>query len=251
MTNYTDYSVSKLGLDGTLLGFYGSGYLVQPESIQFDSVGNSYVGHFGGRSIQKRNAAGTLLDTYSVAVEATGGSDWIALKPDDCTIVYTSRGNRIMQYNVCTRTQLADFATVPSPAYGVALLPDGGILVANNSIIRRLNAQGVETMSYDVAGTNGWFGIALDPDGSSFWVTDGAKGDVYRFSLAGGPPLVSFNSGAVPCVTGSSSFPLGGVAVVPNVGGAGATFVPSSGAIEMVPNEHPAQLPGGVPIGKV
>jgi hypothetical protein len=104
---------------------------------------------------------------------------------------------------------------------------------------------------YDSAGTNGWFGIALDPDGSSFWATDGAQANVCHFSLAGGPPIASFASGAVPCVPGSSSFPLGGVAIVPSTGGGGGAFAPSSGLIEMVPNEHPSQLPGEDLIGKI
>jgi hypothetical protein len=242
VTNYTAGSVSKLAPDGTLLGDFGSGYLSQPESIQFDSVGMSFIGHFGGRSIQKRAADGTLLDTFVVAVEATGGSDWIALGQDDCTMTYTSRGVRVLRYDVCTRQQLTDFASVPTPAYGVVLLPDGGALVAGSSVIRRLDAQGAQTTTYDVAGTSGWWGLALDPDGTSFWATDGVSARVYRFSLAGGPPLLSFASGATPCAPGSSSFPIGGVAIVPDTGMDTMAYNPSSGAIDSAPNETPPVL---------
>jgi hypothetical protein len=243
VTNFTANSVSRLSTDGTLLGTFGSGYLSQPESIQFASTGDAFVGHSAGDSVQKRHQTGSLLDTYAVAVEATGGSDWIALRPDECTLVYTSRGTRVLQFDVCTRQQLADFASVAQPAYGIALLPDGGALVAGNSVIRRLNAQGSQTMTYDVSGTNSWFGIALDPDGSTFWVTDGVSANVYRFPLSGGAPLSVFPSGTTPCAPGSSSFPLGGITIIPQVGGGGASFQPASAEMVLAPNESPNALP--------
>ena len=130
VTNFDAATVSKFAPDGTLLGTFGSGYTTSPESIVFDTARNAYVGHADGtRDVQKRNGSGVLLSTFDVAVQDRG-SDWIALRPDGCTLVYTSEGTRILQYNVCTSQQLPDFATIPSRAFAVGLMPDGGLIVS-------------------------------------------------------------------------------------------------------------------------
>ncbi len=51
-----------------------------------------------------RTPDGTLISTFDVATDDRG-SDWIAFRPDGCTMVYTSEGTRVLQYDVCAARQ--------------------------------------------------------------------------------------------------------------------------------------------------
>jgi cysteine-rich repeat protein len=171
-------------------------------SIVFDAAGNFFVGcasdfdglASGGRFIRKYNAAGTLLDTYSAAGERRG-ADWIDLAEDQCTLFYTSVGRKVKRYDICTKTQLADFATLPGPGYAAAfrLLPPGdgtgGLLVVDYYNIKRLDGMGNIVKKYDITGEDGWFPLSLDPDGTSFWAGDSVTKNFYRFDIASGSKL--------------------------------------------------------------
>lgn len=163
-----------------------------PESITFAANGDFYIGNADGdQDIYKYNAAGDLLDTFDVAVEARG-SDHIDLAADQRTIFYTSEGRRIMRYDTVADAQLADFATLPGGGanFGVRVLPpgdgSGGVLVADSSEIKRLDGSGNVVANYDAPGEGLWFALNLDPNGTSFWSADLNSTNVYRFNIATG-----------------------------------------------------------------
>ncbi len=183
--------------DGSSMGSWGSGYTSAPESIVFDMAGNAYVGHASGTGdVHKFDAAGTPLAQYDVAIENVG-SDWIDLAADQKTLFYTSEGRRIMRYDVDTSTQLADFTVLPGTgtAFALRLLDDGGLLVADRAQIKRLDATGAVTQTYDVAGHDNWFALNLDPDGNSFWSGDFNTGRFHKFNIATGALLASKDTG--------------------------------------------------------
>jgi cysteine-rich repeat protein len=162
------------------------------ESIVFDAAGNFYVGHaYVDKSIRKYNASGTFLESYSAAIEFRG-TDWIDLATDQCTLFYTSYGRLVKRFDVCTNTQLTDFATLPGNGYGFAfrLLPPGdgtgGLLVADYDNIKRLNGTGNVVQTYDSPGEDYWFSLNLDPDGTSFWSGDAITTNFYRFEIDSG-----------------------------------------------------------------
>jgi hypothetical protein len=109
---------------------------------------------------------------------------------DQCTLFYTSEGRLVKRFDVCANTQLTDFATLPNDgyAYALRLLPpvDGtrGLLVADNSDIKRLNGIGNVVLTYDIPGKDNWFSLNLDPDGTSFWSGDSTTREFYRFEIA-------------------------------------------------------------------
>jgi cysteine-rich repeat protein len=165
------------------------------ESIIFDSAGNFFVGHaYGDKSIRKYNASGTFLESYSAALDIRG-TDWIDLATDQCTLFYTSLGRLVKRFDVCTNTQLTDFATLPGTgyAYTFRLLPPGdgtgGLLVADYNNIKRLNGTGNVVQTYDSLGEDNWFSLNLDPDGTTFWSGDFFTRNFYRFEITSGNTL--------------------------------------------------------------
>jgi hypothetical protein len=195
VTDWNASTVSEFDRFGNLVGTFGSGYNAHPESMLFDSAGNAYVGQSDGTAdVLKFDALGTPLASYDVATE-NRGSDWIDLAPDQCTLYYTSEGTHVKRFNVCTNTQLSDFASgLPgTDAYAIRLLPGGGALVADQDRIVHLDGSGLVVQTYNVPDeSHFWFSLNLAGDGISFWAGDPYTGDVVRFDIASGAVLQRF-----------------------------------------------------------
>jgi hypothetical protein len=210
-TNFSSNTMSKFDNSGNLLvASFGSGFSEHPESCVFDGQNNVFVGQpDGSKQVLKFNALGTLLGSTS---QATGprGTDWVDLAPNGCTMSYTSEGSEIKRFNVCTNTQLSNFASgLPSPCYAHRILPDGGELVACTSVIERLNAKGEIIHTYTLPGTSLLFALNIDPDKKTFWTGDYYNGQVFRVDIETGAVVTTFNAGV--------SVTLAGLAVVGEV----------------------------------
>lgn len=176
------------------------------ESIVFAADESFYVGHADGdRQIHHYDAGGTLLATFGAATQ-NRGTDWLDLAANQKTMYYTSEGPAIKRFDVGTNQQLADFASVGIAAFALRLLPPGdgstGLLVANYSDVKRLDATGTVIQTYDVDGENSWFALNLDPNGTSFWAGNHESAQFYRFNIATGAVEVG------PINTGTGSFSL-------------------------------------------
>jgi WD40 repeat protein len=204
----TSHNIAKFSNNGTLLGTFGGNYSGYPESIIFDSEGNVLIGQATNPGsdvntpVLKFDRNGLHLATYNVAVDELG-SDWIELSPDQCILYYTSEGNTIKRYNICTNNQIPDFVDgLPNKAFALRLLPDGGLIVANQDTILRLNAVGQILQTYDAPGEDSWFTLNLDVDDKSFWSAAHRTGNVYKFDIATGNQLLKFNTGPNTSVYG-------------------------------------------------
>jgi outer membrane protein assembly factor BamB len=194
---YSGDTVEKFNSLGQSLGRAGSGYDCAPHAIVFDAGGTAYVGQAGctGDILKFPPGMATPI-AYAVAPDAQG-SFWVDLAPDGCTMAYTSFGPNVKQFDVCAGVQLPDFnrAPLPGDAQDLRILPDGGVLVSSGDVIARLDASGVQTGTYEVAGeTSWWAGLDLVGDGS-FWAGNYETSNVYRFDLATGAVLGGFNAG--------------------------------------------------------
>ena len=195
VTNFTANTVSKFSGQGNLLGSFGSSYNCKPESIVFDKAGNAYVGQSDcNKAILKFDAYGNLFTGIAVQTESTG-SDAIDLAADQCTILYTSEGPSVLRYNVCTNQQMQPFATGLQRALALRILPDGGVIVANNSNIVRFDSNGRQIQTYDASGEDCWDAVTLDRNPGSFWAADFCTSDVMRFEVGSGNQVEKFNSG--------------------------------------------------------
>ncbi len=242
VTNFTAGTVSKFNPQGELIGTFGSGYSGHPESIAFNSAGDVFVGSVDGdNKVREFSPSGTLIATFAPQV-GDRGTDWIAIGPDQQTLYYTSEGTSIKRFDLATNTQLPDFAdNLPGDhAFAIALLPGGGMLVADTQSILRLNAAGQIVQQYQVSGISSWYGLALDPGGNSFWAaaTNATEQDfhtqpimgsnVYHFDLATGKVIGQFDSSNT-----SPADTVFGLAVTPNPptgAGSGSTTGTGSGS---------------------
>jgi hypothetical protein len=192
-------TIERFDASGVLIpGYFGTGFNCDPSSMAFDSLGNVYVGQADCTGdILKFDAAGNLLASYDVPT-TNRGTDHIYLAADNCTMFYTSRDQNIYRYNVCTRTPLANFNLQPLPgsnAYHIAIMPGGGVLVADSEVVVRLDATGNQVQTYNVPGQTGYLygGVDFVGDGT-FWASNGYNGNVYRFDILTGAVLASFNT---------------------------------------------------------
>lgn len=221
ITNFSNGTVARYDSFGALLGNFSTGGSA-PESIVFAANGEFYVGHADGDGdIRKFNSSLNLIDQYDVATTARG-SDWIELAADQCTMFYTSEGSEVKRYDVCTDTQLADFASgfPGSNAYALRIRPNGEVLVADSATILRLDSAGNIIQQYDATGENTWFALNLDPDGTSFWSGDFTTQNFYKFDIATGNVLLG------PINPGGSLF---GLTVAGEITGAQPTPTPTQG----------------------
>lgn len=198
VTCFSANTVRKFsGLTGALLGDFGSGYTDSPESIVRDLSGSFYVGHQDGLTdnLHKLTGAGVPAGTFDPIGEATG-VDHIDLAADQTTMFYTSEGRLIKRFDVGSNAQLADFATLPGQgaAHAFRLLVGGGLLVADDINIKRLDNAGAVLQTYDISGVNGWYSLTLGLGGTTFWAGDYNSGDFHQFDLADGSILRSVST---------------------------------------------------------
>jgi len=200
VTNFSNNSVSVFDKFGVLQGTFGSGNTT-PESIVFDNQWNAYVGNLGN-GIRKFDYNGNFIET-----SYNGRVDFMDLQSDQCTMLRTTEGTFVGTHNVCTNVAGPNFATgLLGNAYALRIRLNGDVLLAMGTNIIRLNSAGSIIQTYDVAGENGWFGLNLDPDGTSFWSADFNTSNVYRIDISSGNIITTYN-------TGTSSGTVFGIAV--------------------------------------
>ncbi|HZU06162.1 MAG TPA: hypothetical protein VFB73_09310 [Chloroflexota bacterium] len=244
VTDFTADTVSKFGNTGTLLlANFGSGYNSHPESCVLDAAGNIYVGQADGTGdILKFSPTGALLASFNPTV-GLRGTDWIDLSADQCTMLYTSEDNLIRRFNVCTNTQLSNFATLPagSECFALRIRPNGEVMVACRDNVFRLSPTGALLQTYtrasiNPAETGTLFALNLDPDGVTFWTGGRSTGNIYRVNIATGAVVTQFNAAPFTALAGLAVFGEQVVALTPTPTPTGtATPTPTSTATPTSP----------------
>lgn len=205
------------------VGWFGDGYLYTSGSGNKPAYLNtvsSASDHSSLRSIDSikgdfQEVGGIFFTDIErvIGIEVVAG--WaIALNESTGVLYYTSGGTYIpvggqviKRYNINTNTQLADFATLTlsgtkNPGLkGLALLPDGGLLVCNGTVVNRLNAAGAVTQTYTPSismDSQTLVDAVLSKDGTKFWTIDLWTTRVFQFDVASGAELLTFQIYGTP-----------------------------------------------------
>jgi hypothetical protein len=191
---FTGGGIVKFDPNGNLIGSFGTGFSGEPESMVFDAAGNVYVGQADSTKVVKLSSTGTLLNTYTLAIEDRG-TDWVDLAADQKTLHYTSEGSSVKRFDVSTSTQLTDFSNVGGTEYAFRLLAGGGLLVSNTNNVLRINSAGAIAQTY-LSGSSLLFALNLDPNGTDFWTAEYSSGRIVAVNIATGAIDHDFNIGA-------------------------------------------------------
>ena len=196
VTDFDSNEISEFNASGNLVNSDWASPSNSPESCTVDASNDIYVGGPGGPIVYEYNSSGTQLNAFSVAGgSGTGGTDWLDLESDQCTLLYTGEGSEILSYNACTQTQNPDFATgLPEPCFALRIRPDGDVMVACASEVLRFNSTGTLLQTYTIPNSSTLFAMNLDPDNTSFWTGDIDNGTVSHIDIATGDVLTQFNS---------------------------------------------------------
>ena len=190
--------VEKYNTLGQSQGKVGPIFNCAPHTIVFASPATAYVGMAGCRRTIVKTGMGATVDAEYPVVTGPAGVFWMDLGHDGCTMFYTSWGPEVKRYDVCGDQQLPDFNAAPLPGGGgqdLLALPDGSVLVSSGQVVVLLDPSGVVSRIYEApAGEEAlWTGMDLVGDGT-FWVGNYRTSNVYRFDLASGARLESFNT---------------------------------------------------------
>ena len=191
VTAWNANRIHKFTPDGALAGTFSANFDCTPESIDFDRARYAYVGQAEcSGDILKLSPDGTQLAKFDYTPPQA--ANFLARLNDRCTLVHTSADLRIRRRDVCTGEALSDWGSIPvGRAWDLAPLADGSLIVAaDGNVVRMVNGASVQV--YDAPNENSWFGVALDPNGTSFWSTVVASSRVYRFNIATGAIEASF-----------------------------------------------------------
>jgi len=204
VTDFNSDEISEFSPAGNLVTSTWATVPSTAESCTVDAHDNVYVGGPGAAAIYEFNSSGTLINTFPVTGgSGTGGTDWVDLASDQCTILYTGEGSQILSYNVCTHTQNADFAdSLPAPCYELRIRPNGEVMLACSSEIIRLSSSGSVLQTYTVPGSSSLFAMNLDPDNSTFWTGDIGNGEVSHVNIGTGAIITQFNSSPATVLAG-------------------------------------------------
>jgi hypothetical protein len=198
-TDYDAFDMAKFNNLGGLISHpFGPNFLSPPETCVVDQAGqNIYVGTGElSNDLFKLDTNGNVLDTFFL-VRDQGGINWIDLNPkNQCQLYYTSEGTRVKRFDVCTHTQLSDFASGLPPGnagcFGLRIRSNGEVLVACDQQIVQLNSSGSIIKSYNPGSESDFFALALDPDGASFWAAGYTSGHLYKVNIASGSVGTNF-----------------------------------------------------------
>ena len=205
--------ISEYAPDGTLMAAPFATGLDRPLSLAFDASGNLYVGQQATPYIAVFNAAGQRQGDIGPVTTEHQGVDWIDLSSDQCTFYYTTESTDILTYNMCTHTQGPNFNVAPLPdadpvtanqpndrAYGLKILQNNDVLVADTNDVVLLDPNGNVLTSYPCSSLpgcqGGLFAMAIDPSGTSFWTGDEISGYVWQVNIDTGQVMQTINTNA-------------------------------------------------------
>ena len=182
--------VGRFNSSGNYLGAFATTAAGQWGGLAFNNAGDLFAGtangsNTAGSGIFEFNKSGGLIKNYLSGTDADG----VALEANQNILLFTNESSNVYSLNLTTGMKSV-FATIAGGANaGLTVLPDGTVLVAGftSNKVYRLDSGGNIIQTYSVSDPAD---VALDPDGTSFWVTNyfNSTGAVEEIDLATGLP---------------------------------------------------------------
>ena len=153
----------------------GPSFAAGATAVLFDRGGDAIV--VRGNTIERRAANGSLTGSGSlVSANRITAAD---LAGDQCTLVYTI-AKTVGAYDVCTFQPLPPIFTSTKDQLNVRILPDGTLLVGDETNTRVVSMSGAVLFTIDGGGS----ALALSPDGSLAWIS--GYGGIRHYDLHSG-----------------------------------------------------------------
>src|SRR5581483_7466054 len=181
--------------------FAASVVLTSPQSIAVNRHagahhGNYYVGQAGGdKAIVEIDPSGAQVARIAAPTVGAGGTNFIALRSDGCTILYTSLSLTIKAYDVCAGSAKTDFADLSGVSgIGTSLrqirnLPDGGVAVTDGVEVYRLaKTGGTPTVTFAPSAADPVNDFAIS--GQTLWTSGSST--VHKFQLSSASEVSTF-----------------------------------------------------------
>jgi hypothetical protein len=194
-----------------------------PESVETvpGSGGPSYRYATGGSEVVNGplpcNSSSTLTQNPVTGGTSTGGTDWVQVETDLCTVLYDGEGTAVLSNNICTHSQNPDFVSSGLDyIYAFKLQTDGSLIVADTGNVALVSNTGTVTSTCDSssAGAGGIFSLDVLPGGAAFATGSFTTNQVDYLTVgecAGGQATPDFTFQSVQ--TGQSTSGLFGVAI--------------------------------------
>jgi len=139
------------------------------------------------------------------------GLTHFALAHDGRTVYYVSEtGPTVSRYDIGDDRQLTDLYVRQDPpgmVFGLALAPDGDVLLALGSGVRRIDAGGSVVRDYALPAGRGWAIVVTAQDRRSFWAGDFFAGLLVRIAIDSGEVLASVDIGQRFALAGVAEYP--------------------------------------------
>lgn len=172
-------------------------------------------GFSGKGQVTRVNHAGDIIATYDT--ETNGGMGGflgvthMAISRDGRTLYHSSEtGAHVYAHDLTANRRLGPIYTRTDPpplVFGLAMLPDGQLLVACGSEFRRVDPATGQATRFALPEGRGWAVPILRPGGTEIWALDFFGGRLARLNLADGRLLEMRELGLAKCLTGLAEVP--------------------------------------------
>ncbi len=205
--DFPNGTVEFFGSNGAGPTTFGTGYASAPGDVHIDPAGDVFVSQSDGRVPTlfefAGGANGAPSSTFFPAYEkpaACVGCHFIDLLDDNESMLYSSGGSSVGNFDILFNHQNPDFATsLPGTgAFQLRELSDKSVLVADHSEIVRLSPAGTVIQTYTPApvGSAQFYALGLDSTGlPAFWTADGSTGKLYQIRISDGAVLNTISTG--------------------------------------------------------
>lgn len=159
----------------------------------------------GGGEIYQFDGEGVLQHHFAAAHDpgkfGFHGVTSMVLAADKTALYISETGRRVMQYDLANDRQLEDLFVLADDeeksTAGIALTPDGNILMATVYGVSLFSSTGDLLREYDIPKEKGWSAIRISQDGTVFFVANFFTGRLEKRSLETGEIIAATDTSLI------------------------------------------------------